>query len=96
LRGLGALATGTANRLLLLLRHRLRRRLVAIGLDHDEPRIIQELLRVDAGFLGTRWLGPALFPARLGLLLRLFVTGLLRMQFGAGFQLMNTPLLLGE
>jgi len=54
------------------------------------------LLRVDAGFLGTRWLGPALFPARLGLLLRLFVTGLLRMQFGAGFQLMNTPLLLGE
>ena len=60
MRRLRPLAAGTAHRLLLL-HHRLRRRL---ALNHDETRIIEELLRVDARLLGARCRLTVLFYSR--------------------------------
>jgi len=95
------LAAWPAERLLRLFRRGgLHRRLAAIGLDHHEAGVVEELLGVDA-----RLFGMALFAARrfgrgwrrrwliaLLRLLRLFVPSLFR----ARLELMNAPLLLGE
>src|SRR5207253_10317471 len=84
------LATRAAERLAVLHRGRLRGRLAAIGLDHHQARIVEELLRVDVRLFHLRLLTALL---RAGLLGRRLVARLLGLTLLLALRLLMRRLL---